>query len=203
MPRLALAFALAAATLSPIAALAHAQEGVAVGLLDGLLHPVLGVDHLVAMVAVGLWGAQLGQPLLVALPIAFPLMMAVGAVGGALGLPLPAPEFGVSASAIALGLFVWRGWRAPVWAAVGAVAVFALFHGYAHGVSAGTSHDPLAFGVGFTMATGLLHLVGIGVGALAGVPAFGERGAQAVRGCGAGVAAVGAAYMALNLGAGA
>ncbi|MFN3616205.1 MAG: HupE/UreJ family protein, partial [Rubrimonas sp.] len=175
----------------PSAALAHVQEGAAEGLADGLLHPLLGPDHMVAMVAVGLWGAQLGQPLLVALPVAFPMMMTVGALWGLSGLPLPGAEIGVALSALALGLFVMRGWRAPVAAAVALVAVFAIFHGYAHGVALPAAVNPLAYGVGFVTTTGLLHGLGIAIGEGARAVA---RGGGLVRACGAGVAAVGALF---------
>lgn len=182
---------LALALIAPSTAMAHVQEGAAEGLVDGLLHPLLGPDHLVAMVAVGLWGAQLGHPLLVALPVAFPMMMTVGALWGLTGLPLPAAEFGVALSAVALGLFVLRGWRAPVWAAVSLVAVFAVFHGYAHGIELPEAVNPLAYGVGFVTTTGLLHGAGIALGEGAKLVA---NGGGLIRACGAAVAAVGALF---------
>jgi urease accessory protein len=168
---------------APGAVLAHAQEGTAQGLADGLVHPLLGPDHLVAMVAVGLWGAQLGAPLLLALPVAFPLMMTVGALWGLSGAPLPGAEVGVGLSALALGLFVLRGWRAPVWAAVPLVALFGVLHGYAHGRELPEAVNPLAYGVGFVVATGLLHAVGIVIGELAKTTA---RGRGALQACGGG-----------------
>ena len=85
-------------------AVAHVEEGVAGGLVSGLLHPILGPDHLVAMVAVGLWGAQLGPPALWVLPIVFPVVMALGGLLGVFGLPLPFIEFGIALSALLLGL---------------------------------------------------------------------------------------------------
>lgn len=183
--------ALLLALLAPAAALAHAQEGTAEGLLDGLMHPVVGPEHLVAMVAVGLWGAQLGQPLLVALPIAFPMMMTVGALMAVAGVALPGTALGVAVSAVALGVIVYVGWRAPVWAAVALVGGFALFHGYSHGAALPQARDPLAFGVGFVVATGLLHAVGIGVGEIArAMPA----GHALMRVCGVVVAGVGALF---------
>lgn len=191
MSRLALTAIALACAAAPELAAAHAQDGTAEGLVDGLLHPVLGLDHLVAMVAVGLWGAQLGQPLLVALPIAFPLMMTVGALLGLAGVPVPADELGVGLSAVALGLFVYFGWRAPVWAAVSLVAVFAVFHGYAHGVALPEADNPLAYGVGFVAMTGMLHGVGILIGEVAKVV---RSGPKVMRGGGATVAAVGAAF---------
>ncbi|MEO0996359.1 MAG: HupE/UreJ family protein [Pseudomonadota bacterium] len=178
--------------LSPLA-VAHAERGVAGGLLSGLLHPVLGFDHLVAMVAVGLWGAQLGRPAVWILPIAFPVVMALGALLGLANVPLPAVEFGIAASAIALGALVALRARPPLAIAAVVVAVFALFHGHAHGTEVPGAVNPLAYGVGFVTATGLLHLAGIGIGVLVRWPA-GER---VVRACGAAVAAVGCVSLAL------
>lgn len=188
---------LTAAVAAPATALAHAQEGTAQGLLDGLMHPVLGPEHLVAMVAVGLWGAQLGQPLLVALPIAFPMMMTVGALLAVAGAPLPGAAIGVAVSAVVLGGIVCAGWRAPVWAAVALVGVFAIFHGHSHGMSLPQARDPLAFGVGFVVATGLLHAAGIGIGEAA----RGRRtGRVVMQVCGAAVAGVGVLFGATAVG---
>ena len=134
--------AAAVAVLTPQLALAHAEVAVGAGLVNGLLHPILGPDHLIAMVAVGLWGAQLRAPLIWALPIAFPLMMAVGGVLGVLGLALPSVEVGIAASALALGLLIAFAVRAPVWAAVAIVSAFALFHGHAHGTELPHAANP-------------------------------------------------------------
>ncbi len=181
----------------PGAALAHTEVGVAGGLLSGFLHPMLGLDHLVAMVAVGLWGAQLGAPLLVALPITFPLMMALGAVLGVAGVPLQGAEIAIALSSIALGAFVVLAWRPnQTWVAVLPVAFFALFHGHAHGVELPVAANPLAYGLGFVVATGLLHLAGIGIGLLNTRAALGAR---VVRGCGAAVAAVGMTFLLSHL----
>lgn len=182
------------AILAPGLALAHAQEGLAGGFASGFAHPFLGLDHLVAMVAVGIWGAQLGMPLLVALPIAFPLMMAAGALLGLAAVPLPLVEYGVSLSAVALGAAVFFAARPPVWAAVAMVAVFAIFHGHAHGAEIGPAASPLAYTIGFVLATGALHLVGIGIGAVAIGRSWGERVTKV---CGALIGAVGAAFAAL------
>lgn len=188
-------FALIALLYAP-QALAHAETGVAGGLISGLLHPVLGVDHFVAMVAVGLWGAILGQPAIWVLPITFPLVMAVGALLGVAGLPLPGVEFAIAASALALGLVVVTGARPPLWLAAALVGFFAIFHGHAHGTEIPTAANPLAYGVGFVMATGLLHLSGILIGLLVRWPA----GVVAVRSCGAVIAAIGAWFIAGSAG---
>lgn len=187
---LRLAFVLIAGLL-PAVALAHEQTGVAGGLVSGLLHPVFGPDHLVAMVAVGLWGAQLGRPAIWLLPIAFPLLMAVGGAAGVAGLPLPSVEVGIAVSALVLGLMVLARARPPLALALAMVAVFAVFHGHAHGTELPSAAHPLAYGIGFVVATGLLHLTGILLGLLIAWPA-GER---AVRVLGGLVAVVGGWFL--------
>lgn len=181
-----------AALLTPGVAAAHSSEGVAGGLVSGLLHPVLGPDHLVAMVAVGLWGAQLGRPLVFALPVAFPLMMAVGGVMGMAGLPMVAVELGIALSALVLGLVVLLAFRAPIWLAVVLVAAFAIFHGYAHGTELPVAANAAAYGIGFLIATGLLHLAGILIGL---AQDWRPAGPTLVRACGAVVALVGLFYV--------
>lgn len=168
-------------------ALAHTGEGVAGGLLAGLRHPVTGLDHLLAMVAVGIWGAFLGRPLIWALPVAFPLMMVVGGVAGIVGIPVPYIEPGIALSVIVLGLAIAAAWRAAVPVAVGVVAVFALFHGYAHGTELPHAASPAAYATGFVVATGSLHLAGIAIGLLARF----EHGTLALRVCGAAIAIIG------------
>ncbi len=182
--RIALALAVWAL---PGLALAHAEAGVAGGLTAGLLHPILGFDHLVAMVAVGLWGAQLRSPAIWLLPITFPMVMALGALIGVAGAPLPFVEFGIAASALVLGVMVAFSVRLPLAAAATIVGAFALFHGHAHGTELPGAANPLAYGVGFVISTGCLHLAGILIGLLVRWPA-GER---IVRACGAVVAGVG------------
>jgi urease accessory protein len=187
---------LAALLLGASNAWGHAEVGVAGGLISGFLHPIFGIDHLVAMVAVGLWGAQLGSPAVWLLPITFPAVMALGAMLGVLGIPLPGVELGVSASALALGALVAFAVRLPLWLAGTLVAAFAIFHGHAHGTELPTAANPLAYGVGFVVSTGLLHLCGILIGVLVRWPV----GAQAVRACGAVVACLGMFFLAGNLG---
>lgn len=175
---------------------AHSETGVAGGLVSGLLHPILGFDHLVAMVAVGLWGAQLGKPAVWVLPITFPVVMAVGALAGVAGLPLPLVEVGIAGSALVLGAMVAFCLRPPFWAAAVLVGLFALFHGHAHGTELPSAVNPLAYGVGFVTSTGLLHLAGIAIGVLVRWPA----GAKVVRACGVAVAVVGVVSLTLQLG---
>jgi len=176
-------------------AFAHEQTGIAGGLTSGFMHPLTGLDHLVAMVAVGLWGAQLGAPAIWVLPITFPLVMAVGGVLGVLGIPLPLPELFISLSALVLGAVVAARARWPFAAACAVVAVFAIFHGYAHGAELPRAANPLAYGVGFVVATGLLHLCGIAIGTLTRSPT-GQRGVQAL---GAAIAVLGGYFLVRTL----
>ncbi len=178
-------------------ALAHEQLGVGGGLVRGLLHPLTGMDHLIAMVAVGIWGAQLGTPAIWVLPITFPLVMAFGGVLGVLRIPLPMPEVVIALSALVLGVAVATRLRLPFAAAAVVVAVFAVFHGHAHGAELPSAADPLAYGVGFVVATGLLHLCGIAIGTLTRWPA-GER---LIQGLGVVIAALGCYFLAQSLGA--
>ncbi|MGY4303773.1 urease accessory protein [Bradyrhizobium sp. USDA 4369] len=175
---------------------AHEQTGVGGGLAAGLLHPLTGLDHLVAMVAVGIWGAQLGGAAIWVLPIVFPLVMALGAVAGILKIGLPVPELVIALSALVLGLAVALRVRAPFVLAAAVVAVFAIFHGHAHGAELPSAANPLAYGCGFVVATGLLHAFGITIGALARWPG-GER---VIQGVGAAIAALGGYFLVTSLG---
>jgi urease accessory protein len=178
-------------------AFAHEQAGVGGGLTSGLLHPLTGIDHLIAMVAVGIWGAQLGPPAIWVLPITFPLVMALGGVLGVLHIPLPMPELVIALSALVLGAAVAMRLRLPFAAAAVFVAVFAIFHGHAHGAELPGSANPLAYGVGFVVATGLLHLCGIAIGTLTRWP-IGER---LIQGLGVVIAVLGGYFLAQSLGA--
>lgn len=184
---------LAAAVVATVSApaLAHVEAGQATGLLSGFLHPISGLDHVLAMVAVGLWGAILGAPAVWVLPIAFPLVMAMGALLGFLGVPLPGVEYGIAASAILLGAAVAFEVRPPVAFAALLVGVFAIFHGYAHGSELPPGQSALLFSMGFVIATGALHAVGIGIGALKGR----VWGGAVLRAAGSMVAAGGAFFM--------
>ena len=194
--RLALVLAIAA-LIAAQPAFAHEQTAVGGGLVRGLMHPLTGMDHLIAMVAVGIWGAQLGAPAIWILPITFPLVMAVGGVLGLLQVPLPMPELVIALSAFVLGAAIAMRLRLPFAAAAIVVAVFAIFHGHAHGAELPNSANPLAYGVGFVVATGLLHLCGITIGMLTRWPA-GER---LIQGLGAVIAALGCYFLAQSLGA--
>ena len=154
----------ALATLSAQTAFAHVGQGEAYGLLTGFLHPLSGWDHVLAMVAVGLWGAQLGAPAIVVLPVAFPLVMAMGGMLGFLGVPIPGVEYGIAASAIVLGTAVAIEVRPSLVIAALLVGCFAIFHGHAHGTELPPGQSALLYSMGFVIATGCLHAVGIGIG---------------------------------------
>lgn len=149
---------------APGAAEAHILQGEAGGFLHGFEHPLSGLDHLLAMFCVGLWGAQMGGRAVWSLPIAFPLIMVVGGMMGIAGVPLPAVESGIALSIIVLGAAIALVWRPPEWLAVLVIGVFAIFHGYAHGAELPTAADPADYAIGFVVATGLIHLAGIAVG---------------------------------------
>jgi urease accessory protein len=151
-------------TLWAQTAYAHLLKGQAYGFLTGFLHPISGADHVLAMVAVGLWGAQLGAPAIWVLPVAFPLVMAMGGMLGFLGVPLPGVEYGIAASAILLGAAVAFEVRPPVVVAGLLVGFFAIFHGHAHGTELPAGESALLYSMGFVIATGCLHALGIGIG---------------------------------------
>ena len=170
---------------------AHTQPGGAAGLLAGLAHPVSGLDHVLAMVAVGLWGAQLGAPAIWVLPVAFPMTMALGGMLGLMGVPFPGIEYGIAASAILLGTAVMFEVRPAFGLAAALVAFFAIFHGHAHGTELPPGQSALLYSMGFVIATGGLHAFGIGIGAVHRW-AWGQR---LLRVAGAGVTAGGVFFM--------
>ena len=170
---------------------AHSAAEIGGGFVSGLLHPVLGWDHVAAMVAVGLWGAFLGSPALWLLPVVFPLVMAFGGALGLAGIPIPSVEIGIALSALVLGAMILMAARPPLWLAGMIVAVFAVFHGHAHGTELPEAMSPLAYSLGFVIATGLLHLAGIGFGLLVRWP----LGRIAVRAGGAVIALGGVVFL--------
>lgn len=177
---------------STVPALAHSGDGYGGGFVAGFTHPILGWDHVAAMVAVGLWGAFLGAPSIWILPVVFPLVMALGAIAGIVGIPVPAVETGIAASALVLGLMIVFAVKPPIWVAAIIVGAFAIFHGYAHGTELPATVNAFAYAVGFVISTGLLHLLGIVFGLLAKWPA----GRVAVRGAGGLITLAGGAFLA-------
>lgn len=194
MPKLSIPVRVLAAApplLAASPAFAHVEGALAGGFASGLTHPVMGPDHVAAMVAVGLWGAFLRAPAAWLLPVVFPMVMAFGGALGVLGVPLPAVEPGIAASAIVLGLMVALAARPPLWIAALIVAVFAVFHGHAHGTELPQAANAFAYAAGFVIATGLLHLCGIAFGLLARWPG----GVIAVRLGGAAICLAGVAFL--------
>ena len=173
------------------AAQAHILKGEATGLLSGFMHPISGPDHILAMVSVGLWGAQLGAPAIWVLPVTFPIVMAFGGLLGFLGVPLPGAEIGIAMSMVILGAAVMLEARLPLPVVIGIVAFFAIFHGYAHGTELPAGADAAAYSIGFVTATGLLHLAGIFLGLTVRWPA----GRIGVRGTGAAIACAGLVFL--------
>ncbi len=170
---------------------AHTAEAAGGGFVTGLLHPILGWDHVAAMVAVGLWGAFLGAPAIWLLPVTFPLVMAVGGALGVAGVPIPAIETGIAASGLVMGLAILMAFRPPLVLAAVVVAFFAIFHGHAHGTEMPGAASPLAYAAGFVIGTGLLHLAGIALGLLARF----ESGVVAIRAMGAVIALAGLGFL--------
>jgi urease accessory protein len=182
---------LALALVAPCLAQAHSETGAVGGFISGFMHPLNGLDHIAAMVAVGIWGAFLGSPAMWLLPVIFPLVMAFGGALGVLGVPLPGTETGIALSGIVLGSMVLTAARPPLWVASVLVAIFAIFHGYAHGVELPHAANAVTYAVGFVIATGLLHLAGIAVGWLV----HWHWGRVVVRASGGVIAATGFAFL--------
>lgn len=182
---------LVALALLAAPAVAHVEGAQAQGFLSGLVHPVSGLDHVLAMVAVGLWGAQLGVPALWLLPLTFPIVMALGGLLGLLGIPLPGVEIGIAASALLLGGAVMSGRRVPLAAALLLVGLFAVFHGHAHGTELPPGESGLLYSLGFVIATGCLHALGIAIGTLQRWPA----GRVALRLAGGGIGVAGLVFL--------
>ena len=148
----------------PLVAGAHDGGAHTMGFVAGLLHPLTGLDHVLAMIALGAWAALLGGPAMWRLPLAFVLAMALGGATGLAGIDLPGVDAGIAASALVLGAFLLFELRAPLFAGglIGAIA--GLLHGHAHGVDLPAGADPLVFVAGFLLCTGLLHLTGVMAG---------------------------------------
>jgi urease accessory protein len=174
---------------------AHTYGAHGAGLAAGFMHPILGLDHVLAMVAVGLWAAQRGGADLWRLPAAFIGAMITGMLMAVAGIGLPMVEFGIAVSVVLLGILVGLAARIPSPAAMVLVALFALFHGHAHGTELPETAVPVLYASGFVAATALLHGIGVGAGLLA--KRFGARvAAHALRAGGALVALAGAILLA-------
>jgi urease accessory protein len=177
-----------AAIASP--AFAHTGHDV-FGFSSGFLHPIFGLDHVVAMLAVGLWAALQGRPALYLLPVVFPLVMVFGGILGMNGVDLPYVEPMIAMSGVVLGLMVALYIRPVLWVSALMVGVFAVFHGHAHGAELPTASSPFGYAAGFVIATTALHLAGIGLGRVIGA----KGGEYITRASGLVIALTGAVFL--------
>ena len=161
------------------------------GFVTGLEHPWSGLDHIVAMLAVGLWGAQLGPPAIWLLPVVFPMVMSLGAFLGLIGIPVPGVEIGIAVSGVVLGAAVFAESKPPLYLAATLVGIFAVFHGHAHGTELPAGQSGLLYSLGFVVGTGLLHALGIAIGMIHRWP----KGALAIRFAGVLIALSGAYFL--------
>ncbi len=175
------------------AALAHPGAAQANGVACGFSHPLTGWDHLLAMIAIGLWAAQLGGRASWRVPAAFVGVMALSAVGGHFIGVIPGLDQGIAASVLALGLLVGCAGRLPLVASVTLASVFAVFHGFAHGAEMPATSSGLAYGAGLMSASALLAVTGLGLGLGLGAARLSERAPRLI---GWGIAAVGAGLLA-------
>jgi urease accessory protein len=186
---------LALATLLPSAAYAHTGVGNTNGFAHGFMHPIGGLDHVLAMVAVGFLAARLSGRTLWLLPLSFVTMMIAGGIAGAGGIGLPFVELGISGSILVLGFVIALGRQIPTPVAMALAGFFAIFHGHAHGTEMPVDAAGFAYGAGFALATAFLHAAGLAVGIGADRP-VGAWSAKASRVAGGVMAAAGAGLMA-------
>jgi urease accessory protein len=170
MRKLLSGLTLSLSTLAPVAALAHPGHAHDAGntFLHGFMHPITGLDHILAMVTVGILAYQIGGRALWLVPTTFLAIMAVGGLLGIAGVSFYFVEPGIAASVVVLGIVVALALKPPVALAMALVAVFAVFHGYAHGIEAPLDGSTAAYGAGFLLATALLHAAGVAAGMLVG-----------------------------------
>ena len=179
-PSIRWAFLLAIVT--PGAAEAHLGGGDA-GLMDGLMHPVFGPDHLIAMVSVGVLSMQLGGANIWRLPVAFVAAMTAGAALAIAQVTLPHTELGIAVSVLVLGLgILLANERLSPWPIIGLVALFGACHGYAHGVEIPKSVSPGLYSLGFVIGTAVLHIVGMVIGEIATLQIWLWRGLRVAGG---------------------
>jgi urease accessory protein len=191
-----LAGAIAITLLIPNIASAHTGVGDTFGFWHGLAHPIGGLDHILAMVAVGLWAAQIGGRALWIVPSTFLAAMIGSSVMGHFGLPLPGVEQGILASDFILGLLLLFAAHLPLALSVGIVGILAIFHGYAHGAEMPETASGLAYGIGFIISTTLLHLAGMGMGLA--IDRYQPKFQQLLFRIGGGAVVTGAVYVLVN-----
>lgn len=166
---------------------AHTFKG-ETGFVSGVFHPVMGFDHLLAMLSVGIISAQIGGRAIWTVPLTFVSVMAFGGFLGMQNIDLPGVEYGIAFSVLILGLAVARGKRINSLVAHIGVAFFAVFHGHAHGAEMPEMADPFIFSLGFLLGTAAIHLAGVGVGLFSRQI---RNGAETLRYVGAGIAGIG------------
>jgi urease accessory protein len=188
--------AIAMTLLMPSLASAHTGVGDTGGYWHGLMHPISGLDHILAMVAVGLWAAQMGGKAVWAIPAAFMVAMAGSSVLGHFGIPLPGVEQGIIASDFILGLLLLFAARLPLGVSAGIVGILAIFHGYAHGAEMPETASGLAYGGGFLISTALLHLAGVGMGLA--IDRYQPKFQELLFRIGGGAVVLGAVYVLIN-----
>lgn len=173
-------------------AFAHEEDEGGVGFLAGLFHPALGLDHLLAMLSVGILSAQIGGRAIWYIPATFVLIMIVGGVMGMNGIGLPLVEAGIAISVLVLGIALAAEKYIPAWIAVISVGIFGVFHGHAHGTEMPMIANPWLYGMGFVTGTAIIHLIGVFVG-------FGfkrlQRGPGLLQATGIGIAGVGCYFL--------
>jgi urease accessory protein len=182
---------IAAGTLSglfPSVAFAHTGVGDTSGFAHGFLHPISGIDHILAMVMVGVFAFQLGGRAVWAVPATFVALMAVGGALAIAGVDVPLVEVGIALSVLVLGAVVAFNVKTPVAVAMMLVGIFAIFHGHAHGAEMPEDAGGAAYAAGFMVATALLHVAGLGLGYVIGMLSR-SRGPLVVRAAG-GLAAI-------------
>ncbi len=179
--------------LAPVSAFGHEGSSLPYGsFIAGLAHPVLGIDHFLAMVSVGILSAQIGGRAIWTVPTTFVSVMAIGGLLGWLNVGLTSIELGISFSVLILGIAIAADRKLPVLVAMGAVGIFAIFHGYAHGAEMPTVANALTYGLGFMTGTALLHVAGLVVGDISQHYA---RGKILLRVAGAAIAGVGTWFL--------
>jgi len=191
MARRSLALLALSMILFPSAAWAHTGLGGALGFANGFIHPLSGLDHVLAMLAVGLLAVRLGGRALWLLPAAFLAFLVLGGVLGMSGVNLPFVEAAIAGSVLVLGCVLFARPSLPVTAAAGLAAIFAVFHGYSHGAEITAGSPALGYAVGFVLATVILHVAGVGLGA-----ALVRSAPHMMRAGGLAMAAVGAGLLA-------
>jgi urease accessory protein len=198
MRRVTLSTLAAAFVLVPAAAFAHTGHadagGLASSLMHGLAHPITGIDHVLAMVAVGVLAAQLGGRALWLVPLSFVAVMAAAGTFGMAGIRMPSAEVGIALSVVVLGVAIAVSRKLPALATMALVGFFALFHGYAHGAEVPAAASAFSYAAGFIVATALLHAMGVGLGLMLGLEG-GRLGRRLVQACGVAMALLGTAIL--------